>query len=109
MQVDFEPLEPARCVVMVLRLLHPLALHAELGRRQGLYGLPQSGRLEQPAHLEMLAQPVDRERTGVPALVHDLFDESGALKSSQHLMGNGPANAKVLGERALVDEEPTVR
>ena len=70
---------------------------------------PRAGRLEQPAHLEMLAQPVDRERTRVPALVHDLFDEPGALKSSQHLMGNGPANAKVLRERALVDEEPTVR
>ena len=57
----------------------------------------------------MLAQPVDRERPGIPSLVRVLFDEPGALESSQHLMGDGPADAEMLRERALVDKEPTVR
>ena len=43
---------------------------------------PERGRLQQPAHLEMLSQPVDRERAGVPSLVYDLFDEFGALSCS---------------------------
>ena len=94
---------------MVLRLLHSRALRAELGWRQALHGLPQRGGLEQPAHFEMLAQPVDCKRAGVPALVRVLFDQPGALESSQHLMGDGPADDEMLGERALVDKEPTVR
>ena len=57
----------------------------------------------------MLSQPVDRERPSVPSLIHILFDEPGALESSQHLMGDGPADAEVLRERALVDKEPTIR
>src|SRR5271155_5650421 len=57
----------------------------------------------------MLAKPVDRERTGVPALIRILFDEPGALESSQHLMGDGPADDELLCECALVDQEATVR
>ena len=55
------------------------------------------------------SQPVDGKRTGVPALVCILFDEPGALESSEHLMGDGPADDEMLGERALVDKEPAVR
>ena len=94
---------------MVLRPLHPGALRAKLGRRQALHGLPQRGRLEKPAHFEMFAQPIDGERAGVPALIGAFFDEPGALESSEHLVGDGPADAEMLGERALVDKEPAVR
>ena len=88
---------------MVLRLLHARALRAEFGRRQALHGLPERGGLEQPAHFEMLAQPVDCERAGVPALVRVLFDQPGALESSEHLMGDSPADDEMLCERAFVD------
>src|ERR1700686_984968 len=94
---------------MVLRLLHALALHAEFGRRNGLHGLPQCYGLEQPTHLEMLSQPVDRKRASVPTLVPILFDEPGALKSSQDFVGDCPADAEMLCERALVDKEPAIR
>ena len=58
MQVDLEPFEPGGGVVMVLRLRTRLRFR-QLGWRDGLRGLRQRGGLQEPAHFEMLAQPVD--------------------------------------------------
>ncbi len=67
--------------------------------------LAEGDRLEQAAHLEMVAEAVLGEAAGIPALVHVLGDEPGAFEPGQHLMRDGPAHLMMLGERALVDQK----
>ena len=70
-----------------------------------VHHLAEGDRLEQAAHLEMIAEAVLGQAAGIPALVHVLGDEPGPLEPGQHLMRHGPAHLVVLGERALVDQE----
>src|SRR5262249_25355008 len=56
----------------------------------------------------MLAEELGGKRPGIPAFIHVLGDQPGPLEPGQDFVRHPAADAVMLGERALVEEEAAV-
>jgi hypothetical protein len=61
---------------------------------------------EQPAHFEVIAQTINRERAGVPSLIALPDDQSRSFQARQDLVRNGAAHSVMSRQGRLVHEKP---